>query len=356
MNTRRILLSALLGCGISACGHKPLREIAQQSPTVNYPPERVRSLRAAAENGVLFQISDNVVRDVPSRTINDRCRTTQDAEWADQAFDTIEILEKKTKALHKVHIIEFRRSDRAGAEILRDLDGAVTLQLQYAKIESREIIQTLGDIPCAQSDMDLIGREVSVIRFEWPDPLQIQAATASLPDRPEVDRLTFDRRFLVWLADRVTIFRLTPEVAFEKTPTGQPLLPTVFSSLSQEIGTQPNRKSLDFWFKEISNRSRSGAGLKFFGIFKDLTLAQGLQVESVGQFTRKMNGYADPTFPYLSYKVENSAYQFGTITGLDACLSGLMSTYRSPVAAMSSFEMDPDSFMFPGHHCQPSDD
>jgi hypothetical protein len=67
-----------------------------------------------------------------------------------------------------------------------------------------------------------------------------------------------------------------------------------------------------------------------------------------------MNGYADPTFPYVTYKIENSAYQFSSISQLDSCLSSLMSTYRSPVAAMSSYDMDPDSFMFPGHHCQAS--
>lgn len=353
MRTFLLSLACVFFAFLSACTHQPTREPAQE-PAMHYAPERVRILRAAAEHGVLFHIPDNVVRDVPSRAIGDRCRASQDAPWIDRVLETLHILERQTKALGKIHILELRRADRPGVEIVRDLDGGVTLQLQYAKVESRETIQTLADIPCAQGDMELVGKDMTIVHFEWPDPLQIQAATASLPERPEVERFKFDTRFLTWLSDRVTIFRLTPEVAFEKTPTGQPLLPVLMAALSQEVSSVPRRAALDFWLKEVSTRSRSGAGLKFFGVFKDMTLAHGLQVESVGQFTRKMNGYADPTFPYVTYKIENSAYQFSSVTQLDSCLSSLMSTYRSPVAAMSSYDMDPDSFMFPGHHCQAS--
>lgn len=344
-------LLAMMTLLLGACAQKVTREPAQQA-ALNYPPERVRLLRAAAEEGVLFQIPDAVIRDVPSRSIGDRCRTSQEAPWIDQSFEILKSLEQAPRGLSKIHAIELRRGDQPGAEISKDLDGAITLQVFYSKLERREMIQTMADVPCARGDSALIGKEMTVVEYEWPNEQQIQAPLAELGPKSAIERFTFERGFLEWLAERATIFRLNPEVAFEKTPTGQPLLPTIITALSQEIATNPVRPSVDFWLREISVRSRSGAGLKLFGLFKDISLSHGLQVDSVGQFTRKMNGYADPTYPYITYKIENSAYRFASITQLDECLSSLVSTYRSPVAAMTSYEMDPDSFMFPGHHCQ----
>lgn len=349
----RFFVLALFVALVAACTTNPISR-EPQSIAPNYNPMRIRLLKAAAEHGVLFQISDSVIRDVPVKSVGERCRKTGEADWVEKVYSTLATLDRDPELFNKIHVIEFRRGDQSGAELSKDLDGAVSLVLLYRKRISQEPIRSLSDIPCSEGNMAMIGKDdVSVTSFEWPSATDITTALANQPPRPDVDRFKLDRRFMLWLADRMTLFRLTPEIAFEKTPTGTPLLVTAMARLSEEIGAVPSQPALEYWMKEISIRSHLGAGVKFFGLNRDLQMSTGLHVDSVGKFARKMNGYVDPTYPYVSYRLENSSYVTGSLGDLGTCLKNFMSTYRSPLSSMSSYEMDPDSFLFPGHSCQP---
>lgn len=346
---RRLVL-LFTAIAITACTGAPKRE--PQAVTAEYNPERVRLLKLAADDGLLFQVSESVIRDLPVRSVGDRCRRADEGEWISKIYSTLEIMDRDRSQLGKVHFVEFRRGDRAGAEISKDLDGATALVLSYAKVERRETIETLAQIPCGDGDMSLVGREMTVTSFEWPAESTVAGVLGEAGPRPAVERFDIDRRFPQWLAERMAIFRLTPEIAFEKTPTGQPLLVTAMRRLSEEVTTERAQPALDYWLKEITKRSHLGAGIKFFGLNRDLQLSTGLQVDSAGKFARKMNGYSDPTYPFVSYKVENGSYVTGSLRELGSCLSDFMGTYRSPLSSMATYDMDPDSFLFPGHSCQ----
>lgn len=339
------VIAALIG----ACTHSPPR--MPQSTPANYNPAHVRLIKMAAENGLFFQISDAVIRDVPSRSAGDQCRRMGEAPWIDQLYATLEVFEKEPRLLSKVHIVEFRRGDKSKAEISKDLDGAVTLVISYAKTETRQRIESLSDIPCSNSNLDMMGKDVVATAFEWPTPAQIAAPMQSLEDRPPVERLNVDRRFLVWLGERLTLFRLTPELAFEKTPNGKSLLPEAFRQWASEVGGGANTDALDYWLREISLKSKLGAGVKFFALKRDNEMSTGIAVDSVGKFARKMSGSADPTAPYLSYKLESGSFVIAGLRELAPCLNELMSTYRSPLSSMTNYELNPESFLFPGHSC-----
>ncbi len=339
-------MSAVLAL-LCSCTHNPPREPASYKG--QYNPEHTQLLKLAAENGLFFQIPESVIRDQPVKTIGDRCRKTEEGDWAEQIYDTLRVIQQNPSLGRKVHAIEFRRGDRPWAEISKDLDGAVQLVLSYSKTESRVRINSLSEIPCATGDMELVGKEMTVTNYEWPTASAIASVLSGVPHRPVVERYNVDKSFMVWLAERMTIFRLTPELAFEKTHTGESLLPVFFAQMSKEI--QPGHPAVEFWLHEISQRSRIGQSIMFMGLKKDLYGSIGIQVDSAGKFARKMNGFIDPSYPYLSYKVENNTFAITSLQSLDRCMSGLMSTYRSPMSLMGSFETDPDSFLFPGHHC-----
>lgn len=331
-----------------ACTHSPPRMPANIKAEFN--AEKTRLLRLAADHGVLFQIPESVIRDLPSKSAGDRCRKTENGQWAQQVYSILETFQQFPTYAQKIHVIEFKRGDRAHAEISRDLDGATHLVVSYSKVESRQRIHSLSDIPCSGASMELVGRDMVVTEFEWPDTSMITKVLASLPNRPDVARFRIDPTFLRWLADRMTIFRLTPELAFEKTHLGEPLLPVYFAQMSREI--QSPHPAIEFWLHEISQRSRLGQDILFFGLKKDLQGSLGIQVDSAGKFARKMNGFVDPSYPYLSYRVENdNGFNITHLDTLNQCLGELMRTYRSPLASMGSFETDADSFLFPGHHC-----
>ncbi|MBX2987801.1 MAG: hypothetical protein KF802_07875 [Bdellovibrionaceae bacterium] len=341
-----LCLAAVL---FSACSHAPTRSPGSFRPSYN--PRYVQLLKAAADEGVFFQISDSVIRDLPLRSSGETCRSTGDGPWIEELYDVLEIFQKDPSLARKVHIVEFKRGDKPSVETSKDLDGAVTLLLLYSKSESREKIDSLSDIPCASGDMDLVGKDMSVTRFTWPSTQAIEALLQEQPERAEVERLNVDRHFMQWLAERQTLFRLTPELAFEKSPNGQPLLPAALARFSATLAQGNELPALDYWMSELGKKSKLGGAVKFFSLKKDNQMARGLQVDSVGQFARKMNGFADPTYPYVSYRLKNGTFNVGDLPDLDRCLRDLNSSYRSPISLMNNYEMDPGSFLYPGYHC-----
>lgn len=317
-----------------------------------YDSAHLKLLKNAAEHGVLFQISDAVVRDVPIRQVGEKCRKAGESAWSEKVFAVLQTMNSEAGLYDKVHIVEFKRGDQPGVEINKDLDGTSYLSVSYAKVESREPIRQMGDIPCAEQSMDLLGKDVTVIRYDWPANELIASALRDLPERADVERFRFDHRFTMFLADHMTVFRLTPELAFEKTPDGSPLITQAFKKYADELAANPPLPHMSYWMREISAKSKLGSNLKFFGLKKDLGLSRGIQVDSAGTFARKLSGMADPTYLYVSYRTENGGVSLSSLSDLNSCLGKLSDIYRSPLALMTSYDLEPESFLYPGHHCQ----
>lgn len=333
-----------------SCSSLPTRE--PQSSAPEYNPERQRLLKLAASNGVMFLISDGTIHDVPMLSAGDRCRKAEEGPWVEQVYSVLRAFQAEPKLLSKIHFIEFRRGDRPGAEISKDLDGAVSLVVLYGKIETRSKIVTLSEIPCSDGTMDYLGKELVHTSFDWPESSAITGAVANLPERPKVPRLEYDHAFPVWLAEHLTLVRLTPELAFEKTPSGNSFLVEVMDGMGKEITAAPKQPTIEFWLKELSAKSTIGAGLKFFSFKRDLVKSSGLLVDSGNKLNRKMTGAAEPTYLFVTYRVSNGRFKYAGLAELSKCLKSFLQTYRSPLASMNTYDMAPENFLSPGHSCE----
>lgn len=347
-----VLIPVASGLLVS-CAGKTLR-LPSSQPAVHYDAAKVALLKEAAENSVFLQISSEALRDVPQRQIGERCRKIGEPEWHDRYFDILRVLSTE-RAFDRVHVIEIKRGDVADVEVSKDLDGLTYLNVLYAKTESRQVAEQLSDIPCADQGLDFLGRDVVSTRYDWPRRERIAAVLRELPERPRVERLSADPRFGVFLAEQMTVFRLTPEISFEKNPSGQSLIVSSFKSLGDQLAEPKQLAHVRYWMREITLRSKLGQSLKFFGLKKDSALGHGIQVDAPGEFARKMDGlFPSPTYLYLSYRTRNNDFNLTGMSDLDACLEKLTDIHRSPVSSMTAYDQDPASFLYPGHHCQPA--
>lgn len=344
---------AVVTVAATACQHSMIRE--PQAVVASYDTERVEILKSAVESGLYLVVPDAVMRDIPARQVGDKCRRTEESPWMEKAYSVLGLFHRQPELYTKVHFVEFRRGDRPGVDISNDLDGARYLVINYAKVQKRRTVNTLAEIPCADGEMDLIGKEMMVTEFEWPNSMQIVSVLEAQPTRALVPRLAFDRKFLVWLAERLTVFRFSQELVFEKNAKGDPLLVEGLHQMSKELESNPQQlRALEFWLKEINDRSRQGGFIKFFALKRDLKLSTGLQVDSAGNFkhSRKMQGYADPTYPFLSYRTDNGAFVFTGLPQLESCLQRLQRTYLGSSRSPTRYDTDADAFMHPGYFCQ----
>lgn len=349
MSKFKLPYAAALFVLLAACTHSPMKRTPALE-TLSFDTERVQLLRLAAENSLLFQIPDATIRDLPVQFVGDNCRQTGEGPWAQYLYSTLRIIQKNPALAQKIHLIEFQRGDSPRADLSKDLDGAVHLVLSYSKVETRHRINSLSDIPCASGDMTLIGKDKTVATFEWPSVQAITKVLTQASPRPPVERFEIDKSFALWLADRMSILRLTPELSFEKTHLGDPLLPLFFAQISHELHSA--HPAVDFWMHEISRRSKLGQSVIFFGLKKEADGLIGIEVESKGKFARKLNGLIDPSYPYLSYRLENQGgFTITPLQDLENCMDKLMASYKSPMSFMGTFETDAESFLFPGHHC-----
>ena len=345
-----VIVVALVSYALTACQQSPKRE--PQSIAYSYDVGQVKLLRAAVENGVYFIVTDAVMRDVPAKQMGDRCRKSEDSPWLEYTYETLQTFYRRPELYSRVHFIEYRRGDAPGVEVSNDLDGARHLIVSYTKLEKRKILNSLTELPCESGDFDAVGKELVMTSFEWPTQAQVAGALAALDPRARVTRLEFNPKFLLWLADRMTFFRFSQELVFEKNAVGEPLLVASFEQYAKELATNNGKlPAVEFWLREISDRSRQGHVLKFFGFKRDLQLSTGIQVDSTGSFSRKLNGYADPTYPYASYRTENGLYLYSNLKQLNNCLLDFQKQYLGSSRKPARLETDRDSFLYPGYFC-----
>lgn len=348
-----LALTPFLSLALVGCFSKPV-DIRVPASTSVYNSEKVELLKKAADAGILFQISDSALRDVPSRQVTERCRKVDEAMWSEKFYETMRLITSKPQYSKKLHVIEFKRGDSAKVEISKDLDGVTYFQLAYGKVETRESVKRADDLPCADRPVDLVGKDLVTVEYNWPTREQQLEALDKAPDKPDSDRFKFDHTFIRFLAEKQTVFRLNSDIAFEKSAAGHNLLRAFMTKMSQDIKENSPHDDFDFWSHELSVKSKQSTNLKFFTLKRDIGLAHGIQVDSGGKFARKINGFSEPTYFYMSYRAENGAFFLPSLKELNQCLHEL-SSIAGTADYKNTFDMDPDSFLYPGHHCQVSE-
>ncbi|WP_413289782.1 hypothetical protein [Bdellovibrio sp. HCB337] len=344
------ILTYVITCFVLGCVSSSVRVPASFKP--KYNSKIVNSLTTAAINGVLFQINDSVFRDVPGKTV-DRCKKNEAPTWSQNFMGLLEVLDKNPQYYNKFHIVDFKRGDHAAAEISKDIDGLSYLNITYAKRETREKLNSALGFPCADGVNDAIGKDLVTTYIDWPNTEAISGVLKQAPDRAKIERFQFNTEFLIFLAERQAILKINPEVAFERTFQGEYFLGSWLEKMAKE--TQAKDGSYDFvnyWLKEISSRSKQASPIQFFGLHSESALSYGVQVDTVGKFARKLNGFQEPTYLFMSYRQKGGEYVYGSLKDLNNCLKELTGMYRSTLTMSSSLDIDENSFLAPGYSCK----
>ncbi len=313
------------------------------SVALKYDNEHVRLLTAAAQEGILFQFDDEFLKDVPSAQISDVCNYPEVEDWGSQFYSILKLFERNPDFFKKIHLIQFKRGDKPAAEVTRELDGTAYLILTYQKVQKRENITDDWRRKC--DGFSPSREQVVLTQMEWPLTDEIQKSLAKLPAKAEIPRFTFDRSFLVYLAQRKTILRITPSLSAEKSfPTMAPVLPQILNRLAQE-SRAARFKYLDYYLQEIDQKSRMGSQIKFFSILQDQRLERGISLDSVSRsIASSLTQQLTSTYLFISYRSRGGEYEYSSLQELDQCLKTF-----NPVSSEISYK--PERFLHPGFSC-----
>lgn len=351
MRVYLLAMTALLSLSfVVSCNTKQIREVASAEPNA----DRIRYLRNAAENGVLFLIGDSVLHDVPYQQVG-TCRKSADPIWSARLLSVLEALDQNPRLYNKMHIIEVKRGDSPKIEMDRGGDGLTRMVVKYSKRKSFEKITPMTDVDCARSDIRYLNKDLEVSSFDWPNTDQIVKELTAAPEKPAVERFNFNKKFLIYLADRLSIFKVTQKQIFDQNPSGEYAIYSILNRLDAEISDSPKLTQIDFWLKEISVQSKQANNLVFFGLNDDRALSYGVKVDSAGKLNRRINHQSDPSYPFISFKETNGKYESVSLKDLNTCLGELSTAYKARYSGnrevANSFELDTDSFLYPGYSC-----
>lgn len=338
-----LVLTFFIGC-IST----PLR-LPQTVSQVYKNSDIQQGLLLAAQNNILININENAIREVEKTVIDSKCRNIEDPFWAEKLSLYLNEFKKRPEFLNRFHILEIKRGDVSQVQIQKDLDGAVTLSIEFVKIESRGKVGYQTNLPCKGSIAEYIGRDLIKTDFDFPAPEQIAVVLQKLPDRSDVSRFKFSNSFLSYLAERGVIFKFNHEFSFEKTNDGKYVMAEILNNLAVET-KDPFHKYINYWFKEISDKSTQAHLIQMFAVIPDKEPKSGIRVDSDGEQARRVLGQSDLTYIYTSYWTEENSVNVVSLKDLDQCLQ-TFTTDMSGVKLRKPAATEKESFLRPGYSC-----
>lgn len=306
-------------------------------------------LLLAAQNNILFHIPEATTREVEKTEIDLKCREIEEPLWAEKLSAYLNEFRKRPEFLTRFNIIEMKRGDSSQVQIQKDLDGAVTLSIQFVKIESRGKVGIQTKIPCSSSVAEFLNREIIKTDYEFPTIESFNLTLQKLPERPSVPRFQFSNLFLSYLAERGVIFKFSHEMSFEKTTKGLYVMADVLNKLGEDT-KQPFHQYLNYWFKQISEQSTQAQLIQMFAVLSDKESKSGVHVESEGDHARRVLGESDLTYVFTTYTVDNETIKYVGLKQLDACLQNLTSD-MSGIHLRKPAATEPESYLRPGYSC-----
>lgn len=335
----------------AGCLSTPVR-LPQSASQVYKNSDVQQGLQLAAQNNILFYIPDGTVREVEKSVVDAKCRQIEDPFWADKLTEYLSEFKKRPELLSRFHILEIKRGDTTSAQIQKDLDGAVTLSIQFVKIESRGKIGYTTNLPCKSSIAEYLGRELIKTDYDFPASEDVALVLQKLGEKPDVQRLQFSNSFLSYLAERGVIFKFNHEMSFEKTNSGKYVMAEILNAFAKETN-DPFHKHINYWFKQISEKSAQAQLIQMFAVVADKDPNSGVRVESDGEQARRVLGQSDLTYVYTSYWTEDNAVNVVSLKELDECLQ-TFTTDMSGVRLRKPAATERDSFLRPGYMCSKS--
>lgn len=341
------VLTALSGC-VSSYIRLP------SSASQVYSNQDVRQVLAlVAENNVMIHIPEATTREFEKTEIDRSCSRTGDPLWSDKLSVYLNEFRKKPELLSRLHVIEVKRGDNPDVVIHRDLDGAVTVTVQFVKFENYGKVSFQTAIPCKGSVSEYLGRNLIKTDYEFPDVKKFSQTLQALPERKNVPRFEFSREFPLYLAERGAIFKFSHELSFERTAQGKYVMAELLNKFGEEI-KEPFHQHMNYWFRQINRNSTQAQLIQMFAIYPDKDLKAGVRVDSVRDSSPSQKvviGDTDVTYLYLTYNVENDRVISAGLQDLERCLQGFTEnmsamTFRKPASVESQ------SYLKPGYSCR----
>lgn len=344
----RGFLSLLLMAGLCSCVATQIR-LPSSARQVNRNENMQQLLLMAAQNNILFYIPEATTREIEKAEIDPKCREIDGPLWADKLSMYLNEFRKRPEYLTKFHIIEMKRGDTPQVQVQKDLDGAVTLSIQFVKVESRGKVGIQTKLPCSSSIAEYLNREVIKTDYDFPKVEVFNTTLQNLPERHQVLRLQFSNVFLSYLAERGVVFKFNHEMSFERTTKGQYVMAEVINKLGEET-RQPFYQYLNYWFKQISEQSTQAQVIQMFALLPDRHPKSGVRVDSEGDHARRVLGESDLTYLFTTYNVENEVIHHVGLKQLDTCLQNF-TTDMSGIRLRKPAANEKESYLRPGYSC-----
>lgn len=318
--------------------------------------EMKQSLMLAAQNKILFHFPTETLAESEKTEIDNRCRQFKAPFWSSKLSVYLNIFRTRPDLFSKFHVIEIKKGDAATVEIQKDMDQVAVLKIQYVKAESRGKVVQSTNLPCQANLAEYIGREIVKTEFEFPAPSEVQALLEKSADKKDnVPRFDFSSDFLMYLAERGTLFKFSHELSFEKLPTGQFVMVQLLNSYGEEVKnlgrSTAAKPHLNLWIQKINENSKQAELIQFFSVESDQQLKSGIKVDGEKEISKLNSGSLDLTYLFTSYHLNNDQLSFVSLENLNGCLQKFSieegkNYFRSP-----SSESEKRSYLHPGYSC-----
>ena len=344
---RIIILVGLVGI-LQSCVSTYVR--LPNSVTQVYSNSEIQqSLLLTAQNNVMIYVPEATTREFEKSEIDQACRVIKEPLWSGKLSIYLNEFRKRPELLNRLHVIEMKRADKAGVSVQHDLDGAVTISIQFVKQENYGKVSYQSQLPCKGSVAEYLGRDLIKTDYEFPDVETLVVALQNLPEKKDVPRFKFQNDFLIYLAERGAIYKFSHEMSFEKTAQGKYIMAELLGKLGAET-KQPFHQHMNYWFKQINEKSSQAHLIQLFAALQDKELKAGVRVDTRGEVSQKIYGDSDLTYLYITYNVDDDKVNSVTLRDLENCLQDFTKnmsafTLRKPAAT------EKESYLRPGYSC-----
>jgi len=308
-----------------------------------------QSLSLLAQQNILVHIPDATTREFEKIEVDLKCRQFSRPLWSEKLATYLNEFKKHPELLRRFHVLEIKRGDKSEILVHKDLDGAVTISVEFVKLENYEKVTPQTKIPCSGQVAEYLGRDLIKTEYDFPSSKNFLLSLMDLPEKKNIPRFQFSNDFLIYLAERGALFKFSHDMSFEKTSQGKYVMAELLNKLGNDV-QQPFHQHVNYWFKQINNESTQAQVIQMFAAIQDKELKAGVRVDLKNENLQKNSGEADLTYLFITYNVENEHVNSVNLQQLEKCLQSFTQAmsgvkFRKPAAA------DKESYLRPGYSC-----
>jgi len=310
-----------------------------------------QSLMMAAQNNILFSISNEALNEVEKTEVDSKCKSVSNPFWSEKLSVYLNYMRQNPEWFDKIHVVEIKKGDHAQIQLQKDLiDGAKVLSIQYVMSEVHGKVSFKTQLPCQGSLAEYLGQPLIKTDYDFPDRERLAEVLKDAPTKDKIERFQFNSSFLMYLAERGAIFKFSHEQSFEKI-NKKYVLAEALNKLSSEVKNQ-NYGYINLFLKKINQNSHQAELIQLFGLINDKELRAGVKVESQqSRFEHKSDSQSNLTYLFLTYKVDVDDVSVSPLTGFNFCLQEqvkvLGSIFRKPATDLH----EKNSYLYPGFQC-----